>query len=111
MTELIGGRVIRKDAFEKATGQANYVADIRVDDMCYGVVVRSSYHAAKLLRIDTTEANKVDGVLAVITADDVPGNINHGPLIQDQPALAHKIIRHKGEPVVLVIAKTKKAAA
>ena len=110
MTGNFGQRIIRKDAFDKATGKAKYVADIKAEDMLYGVLVRSIQHAAKILKIDTAAAREVNGVEAVLTSADISGEITHGALIQDQPALAHQVVRHIGEPVALVIAKTKMAA-
>ena len=110
MTGKLGGRVIRKDALEKATGKAQYVADIQSKNMHYGAVVRSQHHAARILRIDISQAMGVPGVIAVLTSVDIPGEITFGALIQDQPALAHEVVRHIGEPVALVIAASKIAA-
>ena len=110
MTSKLGGRTIRKDAFDKATGKAKYVADILPKKMHYGAVVRSPHHAAKILSIDPSKAMDVPGVVAVITAADVPGEITHGAIFQDQPALAYEVVRHIGEPVALVIASSKMAA-
>lgn len=110
MNGKLGERVVRKDAFDKATGKAQYVADIRAKDMHYGIVVRSPHHAAKILKIESDSALAVDGVVAVLTSEDIPGEITYGALIQDQPALAHKVVRHVGEPVAVVVAKTKRAA-
>ena len=110
MTGKLGGRTIRKDALDKATGKAKYVADIQLKDMNYGAVVRSPHHAAKILNIDTAKAMEVSGVVAVLTAADIPGEITHGALIQDQPSLADGVVRHIGEPVALVIASERIAA-
>ena len=110
MKTKLGGRTIRKDAFDKATGKAKYIADIKAKDMHYGAVVRSLHHAAKILDIDIAKALEVPGVVAVLTSADITGEITHGALIQDQPALAHDVVRHIGEPVALVVAKSKMAA-
>ena len=110
MAGKLGGRTIRKDAFDKATGKAKYVADIKSKNMHYGTVVRSPHHAAKILSIDIAKAMDVPGVVAVLTSADIPGEITYGALIQDQPALAHQVVRHIGEPVALVIASSKMAA-
>jgi CO/xanthine dehydrogenase Mo-binding subunit len=110
MTGNLGGRIIRKDALDKATGKAKYVADIKAENMHYGAVLRSPHHSAKILSIDSSKALEVHGVVAVLTSEDIPGEITHGALIQDQPALAHEVVRHIGEPVALVIASSKMAA-
>ena len=110
MTGNLGQRVIRKDAYDKATGKAKYVADIKVPSMLHGFVLRSVQHSAKIIEINTRTAREMPGVAAVLTSTDIPGEITHGALIQDQPALAHQVVRHFGEPVALVIADSKAAA-
>lgn len=113
MTEriaAIGRSAIRKDAWDKAAGKALYTADIPVDDLSLGSIVRSPYHYARIKEIDRTEALKVPGVKAILTVDDIPGAKIFGPLIEDQPSLADGIVRHLGEPVALVIAETRTAA-
>ncbi len=113
MTEAfgsVGKSVIRKDAWEKATGQALYTADLPAPDLNYGAILRSPHHHARILELDVTAAREVPGVKAVITADDIPGEKVFGPLVQDQPSLASDVVRHLGEPVALVIASTKTAA-
>ncbi len=108
--QSIGKGVIRKDAWEKAVGKALYTADLPVENLSYGVILRSPHHHARILEIDTSAAVRVPGVQAVITAEDIPGEKVFGPLIQDQPSLAWEVVRHLGEPVVLVIARSLKAA-
>lgn len=106
----IGQGALRKDAWGKVTGATQYGADIQLDHMRYGKVVRSPFHHAELLSIDTTQAEQMPGIIAVLTADDIPGAKDHGALIQDQPALAYDRVRHMGEPVALVIGETAEAA-
>jgi len=113
MTEAfqsVGKSVIRKDAWEKATGQALYTADLSAEDLTFGAILRSPHHHARILNLDVTAARKVPGVKAVITSDDIPGEKVFGPLVQDQPSLASDVVRHLGEPVALVIASTRIAA-
>lgn len=109
-TLTIGKPEIRKDAWDKVTGAAQYVDDISQPDVSTGMLVRSPHHHARITRIDTTAAREVSGVRAILTAEDVPGQRTFGALIQDQPVLAMDVVRHVGEPVVLVIADTKTAA-
>ena len=113
MTEVlrsIGKNIIRKDAWDKAAGTALYTADIQDQDIKIGRIVRSPHHFARILGINREPALKIDGVLAVLTADDIPGEKTFGPLIPDQPSLAIDTARHLGEPVALVIAETNQAA-
>ena len=81
----IGKTEIRKDAWQKAAGKALYPADIPVENLNYGVVVRSPHHYARILEINKTAALKVSGVLQILTAEDIPGEKIFGPLVPDQP--------------------------
>jgi len=109
-TRTVGKTELRKDAWDKVTGAAQYVADIPQERMCYGAIVRSPHHFARINQINTKAAEDARGVLRVIIADDIPGRKIHGPLVQDQPSLAIDVVRHMGEPVALVIAETRQAA-
>ena len=106
----VGKSLFRKDAWDKTTGKALYTADIPVDGEKIGLVVRSPHHYARILDIDKKESLDIPGVLAVLTSDDIPGAKAFGSLIPDQPSLAVDVVRHLGEPVVLIIADTKQAA-
>lgn len=108
-TDLIGARKIRKDAWEKVTGETRYIADLEVETLV-GNVKRSTQHHARITEVDTRQAEKAPGVVKVLTAEDVPGKKTFGPLIPDRPVLAGDVVRHVGEPVVLVVAETKAAA-
>ncbi len=67
-THQIGRSVTRIDALEKVTGRAQYAADLFLPGMCYGVFKRSPHAHARIVSIDTSEAEKMPGVVAVITA-------------------------------------------
>jgi CO/xanthine dehydrogenase Mo-binding subunit len=109
-SSTLGKSELRKDAWDKVTGTAEYVADICLDNVFYGAVVRSSVHHGRILSIDTTAAQAAPGVVRVLTAADIPGEQKFGALVQDQPALASDLVRHFGEPLALVIAVSKAAA-
>ena len=106
----VGKSLQRKDAWDKTTGKALYTADIPVENLRVGLIVRSPHHHARILGIDKKESLEIPGVLAVLSSDDIPGAKVFGPLIPDQPSLARDVVRHLGEPVVLIIAETKQAA-
>jgi CO/xanthine dehydrogenase Mo-binding subunit len=106
----IGKAEIRKDAWAKVTGSAEYVADISLENLLHASVARSAVHHGKIIAINTGAAQKVPGVVRVLTAADIPGEAKFGTLVQDQPALASDTIRHYGEPLALVIATTKAGA-
>jgi xanthine dehydrogenase molybdenum-binding subunit len=106
----VGQPEIRKDAWAKVTGAAEYVDDMVLPDLRFGMLVRSPHHHARIVRVDTATAKALPGVLAVLTAKDVPGSKTFGALVPDQPVLAVDAVRHAGEPVALVIAESKAAA-
>ena len=108
--KTIGKNEIRKDALSKTTGETLYTADIKAEHVNHGIVLRSPHHHARILSIDTSQARNIPGVLAVITAEDVPGVNRYGPLVQDQPALAEDVVRHYGEPVAIVVAESRAGA-
>ena len=62
---------VRIDAEDKVTGHGQYVGDIMFPDMLTGKMVRSPYASAKILSIDTSEAEKLPGVKCILTGDDV----------------------------------------
>ena len=69
---VIGTRPIRHDGLEKVTGQAQYGADVRMAGMLHGAYLRSPHAHARILSIDTSEAEAMPGVRAVATAADLP---------------------------------------
>lgn len=107
---LIGKPATRIDAWSKVTGEAEYIADFPVKDVCFGFVVRSPHPHALIRRIDPSKALQIDGVLDVITIEDVPGEKIVGDIIPDRPVLAQEKVRLVGEPVAIVVAKSKQIA-
>jgi len=107
---LIGAAIPRPDAVDKVRGEARFVDDLAFPGMLHGAVVRSPHPHARILGIHVEAARALPGVVAVLTAADVPGeNIVH-VIIDDQPALATDVVRYIGEPVAVVAAQTRRAA-
>ncbi|UUV17272.1 selenium-dependent xanthine dehydrogenase [Fusobacteria bacterium ZRK30] len=108
---MVGTSAHRIDGPAKAIGEGVYAEDIRIDGMYYGGAVRSEYPRAKVISIDVSEAEAMEGVLKVLTAADVPGlnNIGHLSFISDWDALipVGEITRYRGDAVALVTAKDK----
>ncbi len=100
---VIGSSLERQDARDKVTGRARYTVDLRIAGMVEGAVVRSPHPHARLLRIDTREAARLPGVLAVVTGADL-GDLDpyFGQAVKDQPVLAIDRVRFAGEPVAAV---------
>jgi selenium-dependent xanthine dehydrogenase len=108
---VVGYGQPRPDARSKVTGQAVYAGDLYFDDMLYAKVLRSEYPHARILGINTAEARALPGVVAVITAEDVPGARNHGLARQDWPVLAYDKVRYVGDAVAVVAADSEETAA
>jgi CO/xanthine dehydrogenase Mo-binding subunit/aerobic-type carbon monoxide dehydrogenase small subunit (CoxS/CutS family) len=108
--QLIGQHVNRPEAIAKVTGTAVYTDDICFPDQVYGRSLRAAYAHARILAINSSAAEKLPGVLAVLTAKDVPGRLNHGLVHQDWPALAADKVRYLGDPIAIVAATTAEIA-
>src|ERR1051325_10666286 len=70
--KVVGTSPLRHDGMDKVTGRAAYGADIRLPGMLHGAVLRSPHEHAKIISIDTSKAEKLQCVHAVITAKDLP---------------------------------------
>ncbi len=104
----VGQRIPRKDGPEKVTGRAKYTGDIHMPGMLIGRILRSPHPHARILNIDTSRAEQLTGVKAVITARDTSG-IKHGFVETpryppDQYPLAKNRVRFVGEEVAAVAA-------
>ncbi|TDD04827.1 xanthine dehydrogenase subunit D [Nonomuraea deserti] len=100
----VGESARRPDAVLKVTGEFAYASDLWLDGMVWGVTLRSPHPSAWIRSIDVGPALKIDGVLAVLTHEDVPGVKFFGLDRRDQPVLAIDQVRYQGEPVALVAA-------
>ncbi len=102
---VIGESTLRPDGTLKVTGEFAYSSDMWHEDMLWGHILRSTVAHAEILSIDTGEALATPGVYAVMTYDDLPTDVrNYGLEVQDTPVLAHRRVRHHGEPVAIVAA-------
>ncbi len=117
---VVGKRLPRFDAFEKATGAAKYTVDIKLPGMLIGRVLRSPHPHANILNIDTSKAEKLPGVIAVITGKDAPQTrysrskgsvtmVNPEKLIEDEMVFNDKA-RLIGDPVAAVAAINERIA-
>ncbi|MBI3468137.1 MAG: xanthine dehydrogenase family protein molybdopterin-binding subunit, partial [Planctomycetes bacterium] len=74
--KVIGTRPIRHDGVDKVTGRAKYGADFKLTGLLYGAMLRSPHAHAKIKRIDTSKAEALPGVRAVVTSADLPEQSN-----------------------------------
>ena len=105
MTVSIGKSVPRRDLPDKLTGEAKYAADIQLPGMLVGKILRSPHPHAKILSIDASGAEGMDGVHAVVTPFDVP----EGNIAPDLPILDTEV-RFVGDEVAVVAAEDEDVA-
>ncbi|HET7356922.1 MAG TPA: molybdopterin cofactor-binding domain-containing protein, partial [Nocardioidaceae bacterium] len=103
-TGRIGDSPARPDGILKVTGEFAYASDLWMEDMIWGVTLRSPHPHARIRSVDIGPALATPGVYAVLLADDVPGRNAFGLEHDDQPVLADGVVRYQGEPVALVAA-------
>jgi len=104
--KVIGTRPIRPGDTDKATGQALYGVDVTLPDLLYGAVLRSPHAHARILSIDTRQAEALPGVKAVITAADLPqpGSARGEDRYQSENTLAREKVLYFGHAVAAVAA-------
>ena len=110
--------IYRVDAPGKVTGEAMYAGDITPDNLLHGKVLFSNQPHARMISMDTSAAEAVPGVVAILTAKDVPVN-EYGLILPDQPVLVGlgssnphaNVSRWEGDHVAIVIAESETAAA
>ena len=101
---VVGKPLTKPDAFAKVSGQVKFADDLALPRMLYGRILRSPYPHARVLRVDTSRAQTLPGVLAVLTGDDLPVKFGILPVSQDEEALARDKVRYVGDPIAAVAA-------
>jgi CO/xanthine dehydrogenase Mo-binding subunit len=112
--KAVGARLPRHDGVAHATGRSVYVDDVQVPGTLVAKALRSPHHHAGITRLDTSKAEKLRGVRAVITHKDVPKNV-YGHLEAlgipaDEPLLAEDDVRYRGQPILAVAAEDQDTA-
>jgi CO/xanthine dehydrogenase Mo-binding subunit len=103
--KYIGQDLARSDALEKVTGKALFAADMKVPNMLYGKILRSPFAHARIKYVDPSAAEKISGVKAVLTREDIDKKFNpYGRAIKDQTIVAVDKVRYIGDPVAAVAA-------
>jgi len=108
---VIGKAVRRIDAPSKVSGRLRYAADMTMPGMLHVQVLRSPHAHARIVSIDTSAAEAMEGVEGVITCADVPGVDGFGVFVNDQPIMARGKVRYVGEAVAAVAAEDPLVAA
>jgi CO/xanthine dehydrogenase Mo-binding subunit len=112
--KAVGARLPRYDGVPHVTGRTQYVDDVRIHGTLWTKALRSPHHSALIRSLDTSRAEQLPGVHAVVTHRDVPHNV-YGHLEglgvpADEPLLAVDDVRWKGQPIAVVAAESEAAA-
>src|ERR1017187_6271217 len=100
----------RNDAYAKVTGKAKFTDDLKFANVLHAAPAYSDFVHARIVSIDTSAAEKVAGVIRVLTAKDVPGENRFGQIIRDYRIFADDKIRYNGDVVAMVVAETRDLA-
>jgi xanthine dehydrogenase molybdenum-binding subunit len=109
---VVGRNQMRPDAVEKVTGKAIFTDDLYFEGMLYAKVKRAMVPHAILKDLDISAAKAIPGVKAVLTAEDIKGEQNHGLIILDWPTLIgiDQKVRYVGDAVAIVAAESPEIA-
>ncbi len=108
-TSIVGHDLPRVDTLSQTTGGLKYIGDLSFPGMIYARILRSSHPHARIVSIDTREAEASAGVLATVTGKDFSRNA-FGTTLLDQPILAADKVRHIGDGVAAVAAVSEQIA-
>ena len=107
----VGSTQPHESAHLHVSGEARYVDDIREPQGTLYLALGLSEKAhAKILSLDLSEVKKAPGVMDVLTADDVIGDNNHGPVFKDDPIFAEETVEYVGQSIFAVVANSVNAA-
>lgn len=108
---VIGRSVPRVDGPDKVTGRALYLSDIVLPEMAHARLLRSRVPHARIRRIETAAAERLPGVVCVVTAADLADlDPYYGHALRDRPVLAIDRVRFLGEPVAIAVAEDARTA-
>ena len=108
---LAGHSVKHDSAWKHVSGQARYIDDMPMPEgLLHAAVGHSEQAHARILSMDLEAVRQYPGVVAVITAKEVPGHLDIGPVFPGDPVLADGIVEHIGQPIFAVAATSHEAA-
>jgi CO/xanthine dehydrogenase Mo-binding subunit/aerobic-type carbon monoxide dehydrogenase small subunit (CoxS/CutS family) len=110
--KTVGHSHLRPESVEKVTGEAMYTDDLVFAGMLYAKARRAMIPHGFLTKLDISRAKALPGVVAVLTAEDIPAERNHGLVIFDWPVLVGigERIRYVGDAIAIVAAETEEIA-
>ncbi|MCK6622361.1 MAG: selenium-dependent xanthine dehydrogenase [Calditrichia bacterium] len=108
----VGSRLAKYDSHDTVLGRRPYVDDIKIEGMLHGALKFSDHPRAKVLAIDTSQAEKLPGVARIVTAKDVPGERYTGLIVPDWPLMVAigEETRYVGDVLAGVIAESETIA-
>lgn len=109
---VVGHTHLRPDAIEKVTGDTIYTDDLVFEGMLYAKARRAMVPHAILKTLDISKAKELEGIVAILTADDIPGEHNHGLVTFDWPTIVGigERIRYVGDTIAIIAAETQEIA-
>ncbi|KUJ85449.1 4-hydroxybenzoyl-CoA reductase subunit alpha [Ruegeria marisrubri] len=110
-TKVVGRPVPLVDGIEKVTGRAMYTADLDARDALVGRILRAPVSHGRILSIDTSRAEALDGVRAVLTGQDCDKTYGVIPIAMNEYPMARDQVRYRGEPIAAVAAQDAVTAA
>jgi carbon-monoxide dehydrogenase large subunit len=120
MPTIFGSAIKRREDPRLITGTATYTDDVKLAGLTYAAFLRSPYAHARIIKIDTTAAERAPGVIAVYTGAAVQSRVAPVPCawnvpncdlkVPPHPLLAHEKVRYVGDGVAMVIAESRAAA-
>ena len=110
--KTVGHTHLRPDAVEKVTGEAIYTDDLVFDGMLYAKVRRAMIPHGFLTKLDLSKARALPGVVAILTAEDIPAARTHGLVIYDWPVMVGigERVRYVGDALAIIAAETQEIA-
>ncbi|HRQ22073.1 MAG TPA: molybdopterin-dependent oxidoreductase, partial [Anaerolineales bacterium] len=110
--KTVGRSHLRPEAVEKVTGEAIFTDDLKFDGMLYAKAKRAMIPHGFLTKLDISKAKALPGVIAVLTAEDVPAEKNHGLVIFDWPVMIGigERVRYVGDALAIVAAESQEIA-
>ena len=108
----VGHTYTRPDGIEKVNGEAIYTDDLVFDGMLFAKAKRAMIPHGFLTKLDISKAKALPGVVAVLTAEDIPGEHNHGLVIFDWPTMIGigERVRYVGDTIAIIAAESQQIA-
>jgi CO/xanthine dehydrogenase Mo-binding subunit len=107
---MIGHSVVDLDARNKVTGKARFAGDYHMPGMLHIKIKFAERPYAQIRSINIEKAQEAPGVVAVLTAQDVPIN-RYGLMVKDQPVFCDEVVRFEGDQIAAVVAETPEYAS